>query len=73
MEKVIIPDRQEFTPAQVAEILSRRRSTVEWWMDNNKLTWGLDYRQRRVILRADLIAFASGYLSLTVQMYGRPS
>ena len=59
---IVIPSHDRFSPAEVAQILRRSPSSVEWWLDNDKLQGATDYRGRRVVLRTDLVIFVRDYL-----------
>ena len=60
--KIVIPLHDRFTPAEVACLLNRSPSTVEWWLDEGKLQGETDYRGRRIVLRSDLVVFVETYL-----------
>ena len=59
---IVITPHDRFTPAEVAALLTRRPSTIEWWLDEGKLQGATDYRGRRVVLRTDLVIFVRDYL-----------
>lgn len=63
---IIMPMQEFFYPPDVAVILSASRSLVWYWINNQKLGTDLDFAERIIIRRAELVRFASEYLKREV-------
>lgn len=58
MDKVIvIPLKEEFTPAEVARRLGKSPQNINNRLNTGKITWFLDDEGRRRIARKDLIDY----------------
>ena len=66
MEKVVIPERQEFTPSQAGRAIGKDRQHIYSYMKAGKLAWFIDYEGRRRITRKDLIDFATRFLGMNI-------
>ncbi|WP_447979074.1 hypothetical protein [Candidatus Nitrospira bockiana] len=63
---LVIPAQPTFSEADVAYLLNKQQSLVQWWITNGKLDSRLDFRGRRYVTREELVAFVQRYLGLTV-------
>lgn len=59
MEQIVIPERAEFMPVEVADILGKSRQDINYLLNEGKIAWCLDYRGRRMVPRKALIEFAT--------------
>ena len=57
-----IPDEPDFSPADVAVILSCRKSIVGYWIKTGKLAVRANFRESPRINRNELIRFCRDYL-----------
>lgn len=64
---LVVPDFPSFSPSAIAHLLKVYRSTVQYWLANNKLDSFPDNIGERYVLRAELIRFVREYLGRAVQ------
>lgn len=63
---VVIPLQEFFYPPDVATILSTSRQLVWYWIKNEKLRHELDFADRIIVKRAELVRFVVDYLQRSV-------
>jgi len=59
---LIVPPLPMFSPAAIADLLHAYRSTVQYWLENDKLASFTDNIGQRYVLREELIRFVRDYL-----------
>ncbi len=63
---IAVPPFPSFSPASVAALLGKTRSSVSYWMAEGKLAFFRDNIGEAYILRDELVRFIREYLRLTV-------
>lgn len=63
---VVIPLQEFFYPPDVAVIVTASRSLVWYWINNQKLGHELDFAERIIIRRPELVRFCKDYLKRDV-------
>jgi len=59
---VRVPLQPSFTLGDVALVLGRQRSVVQYWKTAGKLTIHRNFRGRAYVMREDLLIFVRAYL-----------
>lgn len=65
-KKVIVPNQESFTPAEIRKLLGVPRNTVYYWLDEKKLVSRPGFFGGRVVGRQDLIVFIRDYLDVVI-------
>lgn len=63
---VVIPMQDFFYPPDVATIVAASRSLVWYWINNQKLGHELDFAERIIVKRVELVRFVTDYLKREV-------
>ena len=66
-EPITVPPYPSFSPASIAGLLSKNRSTVAYWMTQGKLEFFRDNIGEPYVLREELMRFMRDYLHVEVK------
>ncbi|WP_447983793.1 hypothetical protein [Nitrospira sp. Nam74] len=61
--RIVVPSYPCFSPASIADLLHKNRSTVAYWMAKGKLAYFRDNVGAPYVLREELLRFIQEYLT----------